>query len=642
MVPMWTARGTGPVAPTVATPLRPVDHAAVRLSTTGWHGSWQERNRSATIPHVLDHLENGEAWTNLARLSGRSAAPFRGMVFTDSDVYKALEAVAWSCADQSDVAELSRAQALVELVAAAREDDGYVNSAVQARSDRGRWSDAQWGHELYCAGHLFQAAVAAARCGVLAELVTVGTDFADTAARELSGANEYLDGHPQVEMALVELYRVTGEQRYLELARRQLDLRGYGRLGPDRFGSQYFLDHVPPREAREATGHAVRQLYLLCGMVDVAVETGDAALLAAADRVWTDLFATKTYVTGAHGSRHRDEAIGDPYELPPDRAYAETCAAIASFQLNWRLLLATGERRFADEMEVALFNAIAVATSDTGTRFFYSNPLQVRSGHDGSNEDAPSGRLEWFTCACCPPNLARLVASLHDYLITTSATGAQIHHPFDGTAQLDLAGMPVTLELSTTYPAGGITRAAVSTGVTRDWELAVRVPAWCAATRVRVDGELLEVTPSEGYLRIVRSWHGTHELEIEFEMPVRCISAHHRVDAVRGCVALARGPVVYALEQTDVGEADIESPDIEDLELLSVGPPSADLHLPVTLAGPVRSARLYATEERAASDGTEIHASLVPYYSWGNRGPAAMRVWLPTAGSRHADHGRTP
>ena len=229
---------------------------------------------------------------------------------------------------------------------------------------------------------------------------------------------EAIDGHPEIETALVELYRLTNEAAYLQLATRFVELRGRGLLGPDRFGANYFQDHAPVREATEPTGHAVRQLYLAAGVTDVYLEGGDDTLLAAMEELWENLLATKTYVTGAHGSRHRDEAFGDPYELPPDRAYAETCAAIASFQWNWRMLLATGRGRYADEMERVLYNAVAAGTSLDGDRFFYSNPLQLRAGHDGADEDHPSGRLEWYRCPCCPPNLARLVASLNAYVAT--------------------------------------------------------------------------------------------------------------------------------------------------------------------------------------------------------------------------------
>ena len=417
---------------------------------------------------------------------------FRGMFFTDSDVYKTLEAVAWS-ASSGDQAEevVARGQALVDLIAKVQDEDGYLNSFVQGDPTVQRWSDPQWGHELYTAGHLFQAAVAAARVGVFTELVDVAHRFADLLVMTHAGPDSrYIDGHPQVETALVELSRVTGDDRYVALAGAQLDRRGRGWLGPDRFGSPYFQDHQPVREAREATGHAVRQLYLLAGMVDVAVEQHDQELLAAAQRIWADLYRTKTHISGAHGSRHRDEAIGDAYELPPDRAYAETCAAIASFQLAWRLLLATGDVRYADEMETCLFNAIAVSTSRSGTEFFYSNPLQVRSGHDGSQEDAPSRRLPWFACACCPPNIARLIASVHDYLVTTSDGALTLHQYAAGRIDTQVGETRVRIQVTTAYPHQGTIRLRVQ--ATGDMVLRLRLPSWCTHWHLTIDGREAE------------------------------------------------------------------------------------------------------------------------------------------------------
>ena len=643
-----SSKGSGPAAPTVRAggAFVPVDHDAAQLDACGLLGGWQQRTLRATIPYVLDHVENGEARANLARLAERSAAsagkPFKGMVFTDSDIYKTLEAVAWAAIGlASDDPSLKRAERLVALIGQVQEADGYINSWVQGSPAVPRWSDPQWGHELYTAGHLFQAAVAAGRTGVLPDLLPIATRFADLLVRCFGAeSSDYVDGHPQVETALVELYRLTGTEAYLDLARRQLDRRGHGRLGEDRFGSSYFQDAVPVREATEATGHAVRQLYLLTGAVDVAVETGDQELLTAAIRIWDEMSATKSYVTGALGSRHRDEAIGDPHELPPDRAYAETCAGIASFQLAWRLLLATGEARYADAMETVLYNAIAAATSTTGDRFFYSNPLHLRTGHEGSHEDAPTQRLPWFSCACCPPNVARLLASVHDYLFTTSVDGIQVQHLSPARASIG----EVRLDLRTGYPYDGSVRLVVETEQDGDWELAVRIPSWCQDFTLSVDGRPHRAVAGDGYVRILRNWQGRAEVVLELQMPVRRITAHPRVDAVRGCVTLARGPVVYAMEDADLPDGVV----LEDVRLLSidsigaVGPagsgqelaPVLELVVAVEAAG---STALYTDQpaDPLAPLIPELSEPFVigigPYHRWANRTPGAMRVWIPTA-----------
>lgn len=638
------------MAPTAdaLSPLRPLHHDAVEL-TAGWLHEWQQLNLTATLPHVLDRIEQGEARSNLARLVGESAAPLTGMFFTDTDVYKTVEAVAWASTRlPADHPLVQRAQALVDLVRRAQEPDGYINSRVQGDPGVERWADPQWGHELYTAGHLLQAAVAAARTGSLPGALETARALADLVVTLFgpggSGRAGYVEGHPEVETALVELYRLTGHGPYLDTAARQLELRGHGWLGEDKFGSAYFQDSVPVREAREATGHAVRQLYLLTGVVDVAVETGDAELLAAAVRVWDDLDSTKTYVTGAHGSRHRDEAIGDAYELPADRAYAESCAAIATFQLTWRMLLATGEARFADAMERVLHNALAASTSSGGTEFFYSNPLHLRTGHGGEHEDAPTQRLPWFTCACCPPNITRLLTSVHDYVLTRSASGLQLQHHTSCTVDTELAGRPVHLEVTSDHPYGGVTRVVVECSHADTWELALRVPAWAGRWLAYVDDELVGSSgshPSDGTVRLDRSWAGRHEVELRLDVEVRELTAHPRVDAVRGCVAVVRGPVVYALEQADLPDGVV----LEDVRLRrvlgAVRPPveHADgavapvlLEVEVVVQRPARTA-LYSSAPRDHDDDVRV-LRLVPYHRWANRSPGAMRVWLPLADPR--------
>src|SRR5262245_27957414 len=376
----------GPVDPTstAIAALRPVALSDVTVGP-GFLGDWQRRSATRSLPYCIGQLEAAGALVNLRRVTGEADGDFQNMWFADSDVYKTLEGAAWQLGRTPDDTDLRTfVDSTATLLAKAQAEDGYLNSYRMLVEPEKRWQRLHWSHELYCAGHLIQAAVAAARAGVGAEVVTVARRFADLIV-ERFGTVDDLDGHPEVETALVELYRVTGHRPYLDQAKRFIDLRGRGLLNGEHFGSAYLQDHAPVREATEVTGHVVRQLYLLAGVVDVAVETHDESLLAVARRLWDDAFGAKTYVTGAQGSRHRDEAFGDPYELPPDRAYGETCAAIAGFHWNWRMLLATGEARHADEMERSLYNVIAGSTALDGTHFFYSNPLHLRTGHDGSD-----------------------------------------------------------------------------------------------------------------------------------------------------------------------------------------------------------------------------------------------------------------
>jgi hypothetical protein len=625
--------------------LRPASHAGVRpltldaarLHAGGQLGAWQEVNAAVTLPHCIAHVEERGNLDNLRRVIGRADGAFRGLVFADSDVYKTVEAAGWELqrGPRADLEEF--VDATTRLLAEVQEDDGYLNSWYQREHPDRKLTEFHWGHEMYCAGHLIQAAVAVARATGREELLGVATRLADLLVLRFGeGGEDAIDGHPEVETALVELARITDEQAYLRLAERFVELRGRGLLGDDRFGANYFQDHAPVREATEATGHAVRQLYLASGVTDVYLEAGDPTLLTAMEQLWENMFSQKTYITGSHGSRHRDEAFGDPYELPPDRAYAETCAAIASFHWNWRMLLATGQGRYADEMERVLYNAIASGASLTGDRFFYSNPLHLRDGHDSDDEDMPSQRLEWYRCPCCPPNVSRLVASLNGYLATTDDSGIQLHLLSAGEIAVDLPGGPAALRVDTAYPWDETANIVVDSD--HEWTLALRVPAWCDGATLTVADQPVAIAPgADGYVRVQRAWRPGTEVRLTLPMPPRVLVAHPRVDAVRGCVAWARGPIVYCIEQHDqpAGVA------LEDIHVPAGATPravsaTAVPGVPVVLVGQgsVQRAANGALYAEGFADGTSeeaVEVTAIPYFRWANRGPCPMRVWIPTS-----------
>ena len=420
-----------------ASRLRPIDAAGIRV-TGGFWGERLASNRTRTIPHGLEQLEASGALGNFrhaARGSGRYVGGLddAGLTFPflDSDVYKWLEAAGWELGRAPDPTLADGAGSVIALIEAAQRADGYLNTFVQL-SGHEPYQDLQWGHELYCIGHLLQAAVAWQRALGDERLMTVAVravGHIDAALGE--GQREGIGGHPEIEMALVEAYRTTGRDELLALARLFVERRGHGLLGDGRLGRRYWQDHEPVRVAPTVAGHSVRQMYLECGVVDVAVETADDELLAAVLRRWEDMWATRTYLTGALGSRHRDEAFGDPFELPPDRAYAETCAAIGSVMLAWRLLLATGEERFADAIERTLYNAVLSGLSLDGSAFFYTNPLQLRD-RSVVTGTASARRQSWYPCACCPPNLMRTLSTFEQRLATTDDHGIQLHQLASG------------------------------------------------------------------------------------------------------------------------------------------------------------------------------------------------------------------
>jgi DUF1680 family protein len=626
----------GPALPAQAAGwrLRPLGPARARLAA-GFLAERQRVNRTQTLPHGFAQLRRSGTLENLRLAAGadgryRAAADTSGATFPflDSDVYKWLEGVGWELGRAPDPALGAAADEAIGLVAAAQRPDGYLNSYVQVVTGGRPHNDLAWGHEFYCVGHLIQAAVAWHRALGDDRLLEVAVRAADRIDKEFGPTGrEGVDGHPGIEMALVELARVTGDGRYLALAARMLDLRGKGLLGEGRFGAAYWQDHLPVREAATVAGHAVRQLYLDCGAVEVAVELGDEDLLAAVERRWRDLVETRTYLTGGMGSRHRDESFGDPYELPPDRAYAETCAAIAAVMLGWRLLLATGGAGYADAVERFLYNGVLPGMSLSGTRFFYVNPLQRRTDRawepPGYGERAP-----WYPCACCPPNLMRTLSALEQYLATSDGAGVQLHQYATADLRAAVPGGEARLAVRTGYPWQGRVTVEVVEAPGRPWTLSLRVPGWCRSATLTGPGTERPRAVAAGWAELSRPWRAGDTTVLELELPVRATEPDPRVDAVRGCVAVERGPLVYCLESADL-------PPGVALEDLRWDPRRAPVALPrpdlgeavVGVAVPV----VRAPDGSAPADdrGDDLSAGAVPYFAWANRGAEAMRVWIP-------------
>ncbi len=625
-------RGPLGLSPSSRVSVAPLPRGSVRFAEDGFFGAWQALNSTTTIPHCIQQLEAAGTIDNFRRLVGESEAAFRGPLFADSDLYKVLEAVAWEIGRTGTSAYDAFADSMIDLIARAQADDGYINTWVQGGMSDQRLTALRWSHELYCLGHLVQAGIAFARATGRRDLLETAIRFVELVDRELGeGGRNDIDGHPEIETALVELWRVTGERRFLTLAERFLNERGHRTVGEDHLGYEYFQDHQPIREVTEATGHAVRQLYLATGAADLVIEQDDDELESALWRIWGSVHHQKMYVTGGLGSRHRDESFGDPYELPNDRAYSETCAAIANFMWNWRLLLRTGESRFADEMERGIYNAIAASTSISGTEFFYANPLQLREGHR-SEENAPAERRSWYNCACCPPNLARLVASIDAYAATGDATGTQLHLYGGGT----IAVGDATATVRTEYPWNG--RVVITLDRPLETELRLRVPSWSTRLTVVVDGAEAHPAIERGYL-VLPAGGVTSRIELGFDDEIVTEHPHPHIDASRGTVAIRRGPVVYCLEQADLPD-DVRVQDVYLAEsaTFSPAPPQKGLDSPSIL---VRGALVRDSSRQPLYSSSPRHpvgqpereletVGLVPYFRWGNRRQAAMRVWIPT------------
>ncbi|WP_214103803.1 glycoside hydrolase family 127 protein [Acrocarpospora catenulata] len=585
-------------------------------------GFWGDRivlNREVTIAHCQEWMER-EGW--IANFRGER--PRRGREFSDSEIYKLLEGMAW--ADHPGLPELA------ETVARAQESDGYLNT----RWSGARYTDFEWGHELYCYGHLIQAGVARLRTHGEDELTQVVRRAADHICDRFMATTETC-GHPEVEMALVELYRATGTERYLEMARRFVERRGLPALGDIEFGRGYFQDDMPVRQARVFRGHAVRALYLACGVVDVAVETGDTELLKLAEAQWERTVARRTYLTGGMGSRHSGESFGDDYELPPDRAYSETCAGIASFMLSHRLLLATGDVRYADLAERTLYNVLATGPALDGRSFFYANPLQVRvpaEPLDGINLASEGGlRSPWFTVSCCPSNIVRTFASLPAYLAATDPSGVWIHHYTPAEIRHD----GLVLRVETDYPWSGEITVRVAEG--GPGRISLRVPSWAQGATISHGGSRRAVSPGYAVAEAESGWRTGDVISLDLPVTSRWTVPDSRIDAVRGSVAVERGPLVYCAESV------ADDPPLAEVRVLRSEPAErvvdgvVELDVEAALARPEPDGWPY-TPENPREGAEPVTLRLVPYHRWGNRGPATMRVWLPVA-SNPLSPGRT-
>ncbi len=391
------------------------------------------------------------------------------------------------------------------------------------------------------------------------------------------------------------------------------------------------------REAASVEGHAVRQLYLLAGVADMYAETGDASLLTAAERLWGEMVATKTYLTGGIGAHHSDEAFGDPYELPNERSYCETCAAIASIMFSSRMLMITGEAKYADLLERTLYNGFLAGLSLDGERYIYANPLQVREGHVASGDDGDYVRVPWFRCACCPPNVMRLLASLEHYVVLAGAARVSVHQFVSGRWTVDVAAGEARLAVSTDYPWDGAVTVTVESAPGPSWTLALRVPGWADGATLTVNGEPAGGTATDGWWDVDRVWQAGDAVLLTLPLAVRFTAADPRLDAVRGAVALERGPLVYCLEGVDhpghrlddivVNPSATPRDEAQDGEL----GPVVVVHTDGTERARPAAAWWPYGPTVPASTGQPLTLTAVPYFAWGNRAEGSMRIWVPTA-----------
>lgn len=622
--------------------------------------------RSVVVPYQWDALndrigaaEPSGAVRNFKIAAGLDEGEFYGMVFQDSDVAKWLEAVSYLLESQPDP-ELERtADELIEIIAKAQHEDGYLNTYYTLKEPGRRWSNLAECHELYCAGHMIEAGVAYYRATGKRKLLDVVSRFADhidsvfgTEPGKLRG----YDGHQEIKLALVKLYHATGNERYLRLGQYFVEQRGqkpnfYEAQLKERGGEshwpgidhafdlEYSQSHAPVREQEKAIGHAVREVYMLTGMADIAAETKDESLLAACRRLWDNIVSRQMYITGAIGSMPQGEAFSFDYDLPNDTVYAETCASIGLIFFAHRMLRISPMAEYADVMERALYNTVVAGMSRDGKHFFYVNPLEVDPkacrGANRKFDHIKPVRQEWFGCACCPPNVARLLSSLGEYIYMVKGDTLYTHLYIGGKAELSIGGSTVQVKQTSNYPWDGRITLEVNPQEPGEFAVALRIPGWCREARLSVNNEpfpLDSQTVQNGYVRIARAWQQGDIVELVLEMPVERMRSHPLVRGNAGKVALQRGPLVYCLEQADNGTNlhEIVLPANAKLEAKYEAGLLGGI-VAITAQGLRQDAvkwpgGLYSSE--AVPTLQEEKVTFIPYYAWANRGEGEMSVWV--------------
>jgi DUF1680 family protein len=631
----WKSQGIINTASSPNAKLHPVPVRAVSMGEGFW-AARRKANVERSIPTMLQELEAHGIVDNFRRLSGHKKAERHGPVYTDSDIYKWIEAVSFVLQTEDHPRLRATVESLTDEIAAAQEPSGYLNTYYVDDLKAKRFAEMYRSHELYCLGHLLQAGVAYYRATGSRRLLNIGIKFADYLTENFGpDKRPALTGHPELEMGLVELYRTTGNRRYLDFAGYLLSGVERERLKLDKTRTDYMFSGVPFTSRTELVGHAVRAMYAASGATDYYLETGDPAYRQTLETLWRDMVDHKMYITGGVGSRSEGEAFGEAYELPNAQAYTESCAAIANMMWNWRMLAATGEARFADVIERALYNGINSGMSLDGTLYCYRNPLE------STGEEI---RNPWYDTTCCPPNLERTFAALPGYLYSTSPDGVYVHLFHNSTLDWHLEnGTGLKLSQETKYPWNGEVTLRVAPATPAEFSLFVRIPAWAKTAKVTLNGESAAGSPTPGeYFRIQRRWQAGDTVRLALDMTPQLVVANARVREDLGRVAVERGPLVYCLEQPDQSGLD----SIFDASLPVGSDPGKEFkaqflpdklggivvlrHAGVATAKPLSDQALYQTLQAARPPTLrEVELTFIPYYAWANRGPANMQVWIP-------------
>jgi hypothetical protein len=621
--------------------IKPVKLTAVEFNDHFW-GSRIETGRKVTVPHSFKQSEETGRIKNFEIAAGLADGNFCSRYpFDDSDVYKLIEGASYQLMLQHDPELDKYLDGLIEKIAAAQEEDGYLYTARTIKNKGGkipmeewvtdkRWQNEEYAHELYNLGHLYEAAVAHYQATGKKSLLTVALKSAELVLKDFGPGKAMLPpGHQEIEIGLVKLYRLTGEKKYLDLAKFFLEQRG-NEKGHKLYGF-YSQDHLPVTQQTEAVGHAVRAAYMYSAMADVAALTGDQAYVQALDKIWEDTVFRKIYLTGGIGSTGAWEGFGPPYYLPNASAYAETCASIANAFWNYRMFLLHGDSKYLDVFERIIYNGVLSGVSRSGDRFFYANPLASFGQHE---------RSPWFGCACCPPNIVRFIPQIGQYVYSTSGDRLYVNLYAQGRGTVQMEDMKLEIEQETEYPWRGEIKIKISPAKEDDFSVYLRIPGWALGQPipgglyyfpdrteskpvVKVNGQEVVLNLENGFLPISRKWRAGDTIEVSLPMEPHRVLANDKVKDDQGLVAVQRGPIVYCAEWPD------NNGRVSNLLLPDGAASTTEYHR--ELLGGLElvkvSGKAYKVERgKVISQNQDIN--LIPYYAWAHRGRGEMAVWL--------------
>ena len=581
-----------------------IDFSHVKINDNFWSPRLS-KHVSATLPVCIDQIENQTGRIRNFENAAKGEGEHSGIFFDDSDVYKALEGMAYSLINNPDPELEKKADEWIDKFAAAQQPDGYINTFYTLTGLDKRWTNMDK-HEMYCAGHMIEAGVAYYQATGKRKLLDVCIRMTDHMMSQFGpGKRHWVPGHEEIELALVKLYQTTQEQKYLDFAYWLLEERGHGHgtMGDEgKWDPVYYQDIVPVRRLTDISGHAVRCMYLYCGMADVAALKNDTGYIAAIDRLRDDVVHRNMYITGGIGSSRDNEGFTEDYDLPNLDAYCETCASVGMVLWNQRMNQLTGDSKYIDILERSLYNGALAGISLGGDRFFYVNPLESKGDHH---------RQEWYGCACCPSQLSRFLPSIGNYIYASSDDALWVNLYIGNTGQIRIGETDILLTQETDYPWDGSVKLTISTSQPLEKEIRLRIPNWCKTYDLSINGKRINVSEKKGYA-VIKDWKSQDVIALDMDMPVEIVAADPHVKENFGKRAIQRGPLVYCMEE-------IDNPEYFDQIQLS---PSTTFQT-AFVSDILNGIKTIKTNGRAQS------ATFIPYYAWDNRKAGKMRVWIP-------------